>query len=569
MNRLILLLFFTLIGGAGGYGIAWYQFHPRAAHNNEPAVTMRTGDVQRPAGPVVPVRFYDRTGQPLRDVTGILLAGPDLTNALLLLPLTAFHEADRAEIVTGGRPYPLDSVVALDEDAGLLLLATDLPATSALTPVDDVSLYLGRDVRALAPDEKTHGIVDSPAQRFAGRFYSYAVKLDVPFSTGFAALQDAQSGELIGVILNRDDKSDRYLAIDTEPVNALIASVGATAAQSVAQFSQKTFLETVHGRLYRIQLAVARADWNTVAALSRQLRRDDLTGRDNIALQLHYAFLQMAGAGLETGNYDQALSILNEADRLLDPDPARIRMRAKILTERGDPLQGIAELSRGIDQGIADSATYNMLQSLVLDQVDNSRLTAAATIDMLNQAIMRDAEFAPYHDRLGRLLYKQNRYAEALTSFNYAAQLDPALQSELQPLMDSARQRLSTPGQIIVPLQARGNSYIVDVSVNNVPQRFVLDTGAGVTVLSSSVANSIGLFLDDAEYVMLNTANGVVRAPLVTVDSVQLGGAVVNNLKVAVLDRMGPVDGLLGLDFLNHFDIDINQNTGEMALRRR
>ena len=105
--------------------------------------------------------------------------------------------------------------------------------------------------------------------------------------------------------------------------------------------------------------------------------------------------------------------------------------------------------------------------------------------------------------------------------------------------------------------------------LNRVPKRLILDTGASVSVLSTGVADELGLKTYSTEFVMLNTANGAVRAPLIMLDSISLANATVSNMKVAVLNDLGPINGLLGLDFLNHFDIDINQARGEMLLRRR
>ena len=244
-------------------------------------------------------------------------------------------------------------------------------------------------------------------------------------------------------------------------------------------------------------------------------------------------------------------------------------MRAKILFEAGRPEQAIRVLVRSIDQGIADDQTYVLLQSLVLEMAGSSGYSIGSKNELLNLAIERDADFAPYHVVHGKLLYRQNRYAEALSSLNFATQLDPNLRNELQDLMDAARQRLNAVGQIVIPLQKSGNSIMVDVSVNNVPMRFILDTGASLTVLSEKAANDIGLSTSNSEFAVLHTANGVVRAPIVQIERISLGEAVATNLKVAILNNMGPVQGLLGLNFLHQFDIDIDHSVGEMILSRR
>ena len=87
--------------------------------------------------------------------------------------------------------------------------------------------------------------------------------------------------------------------------------------------------------------------------------------------------------------------------------------------------------------------------------------------------------------------------------------------------------------------------------------------------MSVSLANELGLTVPrDASRVQLSTANGVISAPMITVGSVSLNGATVANLDVVVIDSMAG-NGLLGLNFLNNFNIDIDQANAEMTLRRR
>jgi clan AA aspartic protease (TIGR02281 family) len=572
-NRFITIIISSLLAGIAGYGIAYYQFHPRIAVENgrvpEPAHVFSAIDTASEQGSVVVVQFYDGNDKPVRQANGVLVNAPGSSKPLLLTPAAGFHEVERADVVAAGQRHALEKIVALDADTGLVLIATELSNVQGLTPAADTSLYLGREVQVVTPHANVPGIVNSPAQRYAGNHYSYEIDHNAPLASGFTALQDPAANKLIGVIVKRNQKTGQSLAVDSGVINSLIDHIGGTPAQSVAQFSHSYFLDTVQGRLHQIAVAATQADWLTVVELGKKLSYDNLVGHDDIASQLDYAFLYVANSELETGRYHSALSILDDADRLLDASAGRSRIRAKILFNTGQALEGIAELIRSIDQGIADEASYAMLQSLVLNEVDSGKHADSSINELLNQAIAHDADFAPYHTKLGKLLYRQSRYAEALSSFNYALQLDPALLNELNPLMNTARQRLNLPGQIVVPLHVQGNSIGVDVNVNRVPKRLILDTGASVSVLSTGVADELGLKTYSTEFVMLNTANGVVRAPLIMLDSISLANATVSNIKVAILNDLGPIDGLLGLDFLNHFDIDINQASGEMMLRRR
>jgi clan AA aspartic protease (TIGR02281 family) len=85
---------------------------------------------------------------------------------------------------------------------------------------------------------------------------------------------------------------------------------------------------------------------------------------------------------------------------------------------------------------------------------------------------------------------------------------------------------------------------------------FMLDTGASYIILSREVAEELGYDPDEImARVYVSTANGVITSRLVRIPTVQVGDAVVHNVKALVQEEenMG-VKGLLGLSFLNEFD---------------
>ncbi len=560
-----------MLGIVVGYGIAYYQFGFSISETPEQVVQaqdiLSLNSIDQ-SGPALKIQSYDYADNLLKQATGVLIANPYANHPLLLTSLTNVYQANRLDIVAR-TAHTLNSVVAIDADVGLLLLDTNLSDKQALTASAENSLYLGRDILAVSPFEKVQGIVDSPAQRPTGQYYSYNIRLQQPLSSEFAALLDLGSGEMVGVIIARHESMHHYIAVDAAQIEYLVSRVGTDIPQNLKQFSRQFFLQTLPGNLVHIVEAAERGDWLTVSAAGKLLDAQDLVSQEHVASQLNSAYLHLASAAHATGRYYEVLSLLDEADRLLDRNPVRTRMRAKTLFEAGRPLESISALEGDIDQGAADESTFSLLQSLVLGEVASNNYSSVKKNDILSHAIARDAYFAPYHVNQGKLFYQQSRYAEALSSLNFAVQLDPELQIELQELMDAARQRLSNAGDIVVPLQKNENNVLVDVSVNGFSRRFVLDTGASLTVLSAKFAREIELLPVDSEFIVLNTANGVVRAPLATVDSIGLGNAIVRNVKVAILDNMGPVEGLLGLNFLNQFDIDIDHSIGEMILSRR
>ena len=88
-----------------------------------------------------------------------------------------------------------------------------------------------------------------------------------------------------------------------------------------------------------------------------------------------------------------------------------------------------------------------------------------------------------------------------------------------------------------------------------------LDTGAILTVIPIETALAIGY--DPAKTkkrVELVTASGVELAPQLTVRTARCLGQTVRNLAVVCheLPAQSPVKGLLGLNFLRHFNVQLN-----------
>ena len=97
-----------------------------------------------------------------------------------------------------------------------------------------------------------------------------------------------------------------------------------------------------------------------------------------------------------------------------------------------------------------------------------------------------------------------------------------------------------------------------------------LDTGATYTTIPMSVAHSLGYSVYQPEDTLhLTTPSGVVRAPIVTLTSVEVLGAMATDVRVACIDMPFGIgfDGLLGLSFLRNFDVDLHFKSGAIRFR--
>ena len=98
-----------------------------------------------------------------------------------------------------------------------------------------------------------------------------------------------------------------------------------------------------------------------------------------------------------------------------------------------------------------------------------------------------------------------------------------------------------------------------------------LDTGARVTVITPRLARELGLEPDKVEpSVNVVSATGVARAAQLTLASVSILGAEVANLRVVChpLPANLGLDGILGLNFLDRFNVEISNETETVTLTR-
>ena len=120
-----------------------------------------------------------------------------------------------------------------------------------------------------------------------------------------------------------------------------------------------------------------------------------------------------------------------------------------------------------------------------------------------------------------------------------------------------------TPGTRQIPLTA-----VLNGSAN---QQFIVDTGASLVTIPRATAEELGLEVDASSPMRkVYTAGGVKYAPEVTLFSITVEGWEVNNLKALVLDLPNQSEwGLLGMNYLRRFRMDINTEDGVLLLEPR
>ena len=124
-----------------------------------------------------------------------------------------------------------------------------------------------------------------------------------------------------------------------------------------------------------------------------------------------------------------------------------------------------------------------------------------------------------------------------------------------------------------VPIRLMDGLPVVQVTLNSKgPYDFILDTGANITYVQSQLLAQLSVPL--GEQVIIHTATGISYRRKTTVESIGIGGLTVLQVEVDALDQ-GQLSknhprfsGVLGEDFLKHFDILLDNDKKTLVLDR-
>jgi hypothetical protein len=125
-------------------------------------------------------------------------------------------------------------------------------------------------------------------------------------------------------------------------------------------------------------------------------------------------------------------------------------------------------------------------------------------------------------------------------------------------------------GRISVPIEMSGAKVVVAVTFNHsVTANLALDTGAAMTMISRRIARNLNL--SNMGSMLMTGIGGSVVTQMARIESVKVGDAAVGNLTVSVHDfsRDPRYEGLLGLDFLNHFEMSLDARKRQLFLTPR
>ena len=102
--------------------------------------------------------------------------------------------------------------------------------------------------------------------------------------------------------------------------------------------------------------------------------------------------------------------------------------------------------------------------------------------------------------------------------------------------------------------------FLGDMQINGATLKFLVDTGATTIAINSGDAKYANIDYKRGEQVQMSTANGLVIGYRIHLNTIKIGGIVMNQVEATVLEGGFPQVVLLGMSVLNRMEIKRDQN---------
>jgi aspartyl protease family protein len=204
----------------------------------------------------------------------------------------------------------------------------------------------------------------------------------------------------------------------------------------------------------------------------------------------------------------------------------------------------------------------------------------AAAERAFKEAIVRAPADALLRYHRAAALTKLGRWDEAIDEYERVLQLRPtddiasASRGALKTLLPLAGRttprRSGDADEATIHLERSRGGWIGEVLLNDVRKgRFLVDTGASLTVLTPELADELGIKPPRrGRIVRLQTLSGITEGPVVTIPSLRIGDMEARDVS-AVIHELGGLDGILGNSFLARYTVTLDARQGLLTVRRR
>lgn len=328
--------------------------------------------------------------------------------------------------------------------------------------------------------------------------------------------------------------------------------------------------------------------------------------------------LKRAEKEIRNGNFEQAEAIYQE---LVTKNPedkvARLGLSFSLLKQNKlvpsfeqaaqvvatDSLNGRAfglmgtALLRG---GEFRTSLESLLTALKLDNKDHLALAGLAELEYfehrtrnayeaLTRAIQLEPREPDYYIYLARVCSRLELYSEAADAYqnflSVAPKTDEERRARIRGLIDFYRylgttklHRQSGPEVVTIPFELYGNRPFIQVKINNKETlRFVIDTGASLSVISDKAAEKLGIKpIARGGHARAVGGSGTFGIVYGLLDSVLIGDAKIDLVPAYIRTVYSPseaseaerADGYIGLSVLSNFAVTIDYKEKKLILDR-
>ncbi|HEV3468656.1 MAG TPA: aspartyl protease family protein [Pyrinomonadaceae bacterium] len=274
----------------------------------------------------------------------------------------------------------------------------------------------------------------------------------------------------------------------------------------------------------------------------------------------------------------------DQAARVVAADPLSARGHALLgtaLLAAGDFRLSVEEFRTALT--IRENDAMAIAGLAMVDFYENRM---AASLSGLRRAAFIDPGEPDYVFNLGQVASRFERYAEAAAAYEtflrVAPRTDADRRARIQGLIDflrylgQQRDLLAVAGtsRAVIPFELVNNRPLVEVRVNGSREtlKFVIDTGAGMCVLSTAAAGRLGL-RPVARGGQARAVGGAGRFEIIYgfLQSLHLGEARIDRVPVYIrqfFNDKEPVDGYIGLTILGKYLTTVDYAGRAMTLLR-
>jgi clan AA aspartic protease (TIGR02281 family) len=144
----------------------------------------------------------------------------------------------------------------------------------------------------------------------------------------------------------------------------------------------------------------------------------------------------------------------------------------------------------------------------------------------------------------------------------------PGTQEKQTPSPSQPVTKISESKGFEIALSRRNQIMFAEALLNRrLKRNFVVDTGASFTLIDQSTASDLGITVDEyTPFIPIATASNVILTPLVTLKSVLVGQAEVENVDALIYTMPAENRGLLGNSFLGNFRVVLDSVNSKMTL---